>query len=286
MQIPTMEAIEVTQAHTMKAEEYADQLRYLYDQIGTGIPPSKVKGAVLAVSIPEKPKSRTVQMMNEALAERRSDAQADVRMDAILSQAEFVMREEERLRQGRVKQRQDSVHPPYWGEESKAGRRQTATAEPAHREARPYTETKSAEVNSLFIADVFRRPLPRDEQPIRVEAVRDKSSPTGSRTMYAEVSVNDTKLVALSLTDTGADVSVMPLRIFETLRSKPKLEQLVLNLDTAGTTPLGVMGRAQFTVQIADVVHLCDIIVVDRLTNDLIMGMPLLERFGAVVKTK
>ena len=68
-----------------------------------------------------------------------------------------------------------------------------------------------------------------------------------------------------SLVDSGAEVSLMHERVFKSLKNRPKLMRKSINLQTAGHTPLNVLGCVNVDITIGGTVMCQEFIVTSEL---------------------
>ncbi|MES9879659.1 MAG: reverse transcriptase family protein, partial [Sedimenticola sp.] len=83
--------------------------------------------------------------------------------------------------------------------------------------------------------------------------------------------------------DSGAEVSLINRRVYDSLKSKPKLSKKQLNLSTAGGTPLHLDGCAELTFEIGGLCMSHTFYVVRNLSRNIILGQDWLRARGVRV---
>ena len=84
-----------------------------------------------------------------------------------------------------------------------------------------------------------------------------------------------------SLVDTGAEVSLMHHRVYNGLKDKPKLKPKKVYLQTAGSTPLTVLGCVDVTFRIGGTEVSQEFHVVSNLNRNLILGLDFMKSHKA-----
>ena len=83
--------------------------------------------------------------------------------------------------------------------------------------------------------------------------------------------------------DSGAEVSLISRRVYDSFKIKPKLYKHSLNLATAGNTPLHVDGYADFKFMLGGLKMSHKFYVVQNLNRNVIIGLDWLKSRGVRV---